>query len=83
MQDYDLQHKVWLLGHKLLLGIYMISHTLLHKAAPQLFAGPQMLPMIMGKRPYRVVTNGMYKCGLVLASLLTISMAAGLHMLKG
>lgn len=79
MQDYDLPHKLWLFGHKLLLGAYVVSHTLLHKAVPQLFAGPQMMPMIIGKKPYRVITNGMYQTGLVLAALLTVITAAGLR----
>lgn len=80
MQDYDLPHKLWLSGHKLLLGAYMVSQTLLHKAIPRLFAGPQMMPMIIGKKPYRVVTNGMYKTGTVLAALLTVITAAALRL---
>lgn len=73
-------HKLWLLAHKVLLGVYMVSHTLLHKAAPQMFAGPKMMPMIMGKCPYRAVTTGMYQCGLVLAGLLTVITAAAMQL---
>ena len=79
MQDYDLPHKLRLLGHKLLLGAYMVSHALMHKVVPQLFAGPQMMPMLIGKQPYRVITNGMYQTGFALAALLTVITAAGLR----
>ncbi len=74
-QDQDTAHKLWLFGHKLLFLLHMISHTLLHKAAPGVFAEPRMMPMVMGHIPYRAFTASMYQDGIILAGLLIAATA--------
>lgn len=73
--------KLWLFGHKLLLILHMVSHTLLKKASPKVFAGPHMMPFVLGTEPYRALTQAMYKDGLALVALLTMAVAVACRLL--
>lgn len=76
VQDQDTFSKLWLFGHKLLLGLHMASHTWLNKAAPKLFAGPRMMPLVMGAAPYSTFTKAMYRDGFVAVVTIVVAMAA-------
>ena len=83
LQDQGIAHKLWLYVHGFLLGVHMASHTLLHKAAPHVFAEPRMMPMVMGHIPYRKVTAAMYWDGSVVAGITFCVAAYILQWLKG
>lgn len=83
LQDQGIALKLWLSVHGLLLGVHVATHTLLHKAAPHVFAEPRMMPMVMGRIPYRKVTAVMYWDGSVVAGIIFCVAAYFLQWLKG
>lgn len=76
MQDQDFPHKLWIKAHGLLLILHMLSHTLLHKAAPAVFEEPLLMPMAMGTKvmPYRAVLHAWYRDAIMLFATLTLLM---------
>ena len=70
VQDQDTLYKLWLLFHKALLVIHVVSRTVLHKVVPKVVAGPCLIAMAMGTLPYRLVLSAMYKDGILFAGLL-------------
>lgn len=72
LQDYGILRKLWVLGHKLLLALHIISHSLLNKLAPQVCSGPRVMAMAMGTMPYTAMMNCLYQDGLVLAGIIAI-----------
>jgi len=79
VQDLDAVHRIGLLGHKVLFILHMVLHTLLHKAAPTMFGGPGLQPLVMGTAPYRGFTETMYKDGIMLAGIVIAATASILH----
>ncbi|KAL0027346.1 hypothetical protein WJX79_002794 [Trebouxia sp. C0005] len=69
-QDYGVLRRLWVLGHKLLLALHIISHSLLNKLAPKVCSGPHVMAMIMGAMPYTAMMNCLYQDGLMLAGVI-------------
>ena len=79
MQDQDTLHWMWVFGHKIVFILHMVLRTLLHKAAPSVFAGPHLIQVVMGIAPYRNFLLTLYKDGILLAGFLTAAVAVSLH----
>ncbi|DBA87216.1 hypothetical protein WJX77_000296 [Trebouxia sp. C0004] len=56
-QDYGTLRRLWLLGHKLLLALGIISHSPLNKLAPMVCSRPRVMAMAMGAMPYSAMMN--------------------------
>lgn len=80
-QDRDAVYKAWLLGLKVLLILHMVSHTMLHKVAPSVFAGPRMIEVTMGTLPYRRFMSAIYQDGILFTGFLAAATAFTLHIL--
>ena len=72
LQDYGTLRRLWVLGHKLLLALHIISHSLLNKLTPKVFSGPRVMAMAMGAMPYTAMMNCLYQDGLMLAGVTAI-----------
>lgn len=81
VQDRDAVYKAWLLGLKVLLILHMVSHTMLHKVAPSVFAGPRMIEVTMGTLPYRRFMSAIYQDGILFTGFLAAATAFTLHIL--
>jgi len=72
LQDYGTLRRLWVLGHRLLLALHMISRSLLNKLAPKVCSGPRLMSMAMGAMPYTAMMNCLYQDGLMLAGVIAI-----------
>ena len=70
MQNQDLAHKLWVIGHRVLFNLHMLR-AVLHKAAPKVFAGPHLVQLVIGASPYKAFTSAMYQDGILFAGTLT------------
>ena len=75
-------HKLWLLGHRLLLNAHVASRTVLHKLLPGVFLEPSFMRMLKGEVPYRAVMQSMYRDGMVLAGLTAAAIASSVHLVR-
>ena len=81
LQETD-AHKLWLLGHRLLLNAHVVTHTVLHKLLPGVFLEPKFMQMLKGEVPYRAVMQSMYRDGMVLAGLTAAAVASSVHFVR-
>ena len=82
MQEQDVAHRLWLLGHKVLFILHMVLRTTLHKVAPRLISGPGLIQLVTGASPYRAFISGLYRDGLCCAGILVIASALAVHMIR-
>ena len=81
MQNQDVAHNLWIMGHKFLFILQMVSHTVLHQIAPSVFSGPQLIKLVTGAAPYRAFISAMYQDAIVLAGALTAGAALAMYMI--
>lgn len=69
IQERDLAHGLWVLAHKRLLNLHMMSRTMIHKLVPRIFGGPSLIQVVMSTSPYRNFLSTIYKGGVIFALL--------------
>ena len=79
VQERDIAHGLWVLAHRRLLNLHMVSRTMLHKVVPRIFGGPSLIQVVMSTSPYSNFLSTIYKDGVIFAGFVIAVTAVALH----